>query len=606
VLGLPCWPSAPDYAQITNGAALEASGIDLESSWAKPWQDETRTTLKLGTDFDLVVLGISIGAFPYLATQLGANSPAFAAMVENVKTVQTGALQLWMTTDLAGLGWQNPPGNTEPPVVGAFVEPLDTWADMTHLLPRETWPPAQQPLQLSYFCGVFPQKGPLPPFGKHEFPAQQLAAFRTGLVDPFLDDSIGGLWPNAVQGGQFRWEWLDDLTPGEKGEARLGSQFLHVNIDPSERYVLSVPGSTACRLAADGSGFSNVVLAGDWTLCEINAGCVEAAVSSGLLAAQAITGAAPPALRARNPGTLRAAAGDTIELCDEASGSVVAISPARGAIVTRFRVGEREVLYLDESTLRDPTKNVRGGIPVLFPSPGRLAGDRFSRDGKSGAMKQHGFARDLAWDVVHVEATDAARAVLSLRSSTATLAAYPWDFRAVLAYSLRGARLRIDVTVENTGRDAMPFAFGLHPYFHVQDKGNKGDKGDKAGARIETRATRAFDNVTKTVVPFSGFDLTAKEVDLHLLDHGSTESALTWANGARVAIRGSRELTRWVVWTLAGKDFVCVEPWTSPADALNSGEGLLELPSGRRRSLWVEFEASGADGADGANGQRDG
>jgi galactose mutarotase-like enzyme len=282
--------------------------------------------------------------------------------------------------------------------------------------------------------------------------------------------------------------------------------------------------------------------------------------------------------------TTRAAttgAGETIDLADEAAGSALSISPGRGAIVTRFRIGERDVLYLDESTLLDPTKNVRGGIPVLFPSPGRLTGDRFERGGKSGAMKQHGFARDLPWDVLRVEATDAARAVLELRSSTTTRAAYPWDFRVGLTYLLHGARLRIDVAIENTGRDAMPFAFGLHPYFLVHDK---------AGARISTQATRAFDNVTKTAGPFGGFDLTAAEVDLHLIDHGSTESTLTWADGARVAIRGSAELTRWVVWTVAGRDFVCVEPWSAPADALNSGEGLIELPSGRQRSLWVEIE----------------
>jgi galactose mutarotase-like enzyme len=194
-------------------------------------------------------------------------------------------------------------------------------------------------------------------------------------------------------------------------------------------------------------------------------------------------------------------AGETIELTDETAGSVLSIFPGRGAIVTRFRVGERDVLYLDESTLRDPTKNVRGGIPVLFPSPGRLTGDRFERAGKSGTMKQHGFARDLPWGVVRIEATDAARAVLELRSSATTLAAYPWDFRAGLTYSLRGARLRIEATFENTGRDAMPFAFGLHPYFLVHDK---------AGARISTKATRAFDNVTKTAGPFGGFDLTGR------------------------------------------------------------------------------------------------
>jgi galactose mutarotase-like enzyme len=272
--------------------------------------------------------------------------------------------------------------------------------------------------------------------------------------------------------------------------------------------------------------------------------------------------------------------GDTLELHDEEARSTAAVVPGRGAIATRFRVGDRELLYLDDATLRDPTKNVRGGIPVLFPSPGPLAGDRFERDGHSGAMKQHGFARNLSWQARAHDDADAARATLELASSDATLAMYPWPFRLALEVALRGASLRLSVSVENTGAEPMPFAFGIHPYFQV---------GDKAGARIATRATRAFDNVTKTVGPFHGFDLMAKEVDLHLLDHGGSDSALDWADGSRLSLRASPEFGRWVVWTLAGKDFVCVEPWTAPANALNTGESLLVVAPGATKKLWIEM-----------------
>jgi len=279
---------------------------------------------------------------------------------------------------------------------------------------------------------------------------------------------------------------------------------------------------------------------------------------------------------------MHAVPGDTIELADDDAGSSVSIVPARGAIVTRFRVGDRELLYLDEATLRDPAKNVRGGIPVLFPSPGRLTGDRFVHGGRSGSMKQHGFARDCVWETRSVEVTDAPRATLVLRATEGTRAAYPYDFLVAITFSLAKTTLRLEIDVENTGGEPLPFAFGLHPYFLVPDAG-------KAGARVATKATRAFDNVEKKTLPFHGFDLTAKEVDLHLVDHGSTESELAWVDGGRLAIRASPELTRWVVWTLAGRDFVCVEPWTAPADALNTGESLIELAPGARRSLWVEL-----------------
>jgi galactose mutarotase-like enzyme len=275
-----------------------------------------------------------------------------------------------------------------------------------------------------------------------------------------------------------------------------------------------------------------------------------------------------------------------VELRDDEGESSVTVVPSRGAIATRFRVGDRDLLYLDEPTLADPTKNVRGGIPVLFPSPGPLTGGRFARGGKSGAMKQHGFARDLAWRVGETQAGGGvARATVHLESTDATRAMYPWSFRFALTFSLAGATLRLDAKIDNAGREPMPFAFGLHPYFRVTDK---------SAARIATRATRAFDNVTKQVVPFHGFDLAAKEVDLHLLDHDSAESELAWGDGSRLAIRASPEHApwRWVVWTLAGRDFVCVEPWTAPADALNTGESLITLGPGESRQLGVSFEYS--------------
>jgi uncharacterized protein with NAD-binding domain and iron-sulfur cluster len=54
--------------------------------------------------------------------------------------------------------------------------------------------------------------------------------------------------------------------------------------------VLSLAGSTQYRLRSDQSGFTNLYLAGDWTRNGLNAGCVEAAVMSGMQASRAICG----------------------------------------------------------------------------------------------------------------------------------------------------------------------------------------------------------------------------------------------------------------------------------------------------------------------------
>jgi galactose mutarotase-like enzyme len=270
-----------------------------------------------------------------------------------------------------------------------------------------------------------------------------------------------------------------------------------------------------------------------------------------------------------------------LTLTDTEADSAATLAPARGGMVIGFSVAGRELLYLDRATFDDPAANVRGGVPVLFPSPGKLAGDAWSWGGLHGAMKQHGFARTLPWEVSATGADDGAWATLVLRATEATRAQYPWDFRASYTYRLRGSALAIEMRIENLGVSPMPFGVGFHPYFAVRDA-------DKPAVRIPTRATRAFDNRAKREVPFQGFDLTADEVDLHLLDHGAPEASLS-VGDLSIVLTGSPELTHWVVWTLRGRGFVCLEPWSCPGNALNTGDRLLVLGPGEARSLWVRM-----------------
>ena len=275
----------------------------------------------------------------------------------------------------------------------------------------------------------------------------------------------------------------------------------------------------------------------------------------------------------------------TLELADEASGSLAVLAPSRGGILARLRVAGREVLYLDRQTFEDPTANVRGGCPVLFPSPGKLTGDAFTRGDIHGAMKQHGFARALPWEIVGVSAQGAASATLRLTSNEATRAQYPWDFTAEYTYSLRDRALGIEMLFTNQSATPMPFGAGFHPYFAVAEA-------DKPRARIPTPATRAFDNTGKREIDFTGFDFTLPEVDLHLIDHNSSQASLRVDGGLSVTLRGSPELSRWVIWSLQGRDFICLEPWTCPGNALNTGEGLLILAPGETRALRLEILCS--------------
>ena len=289
---LLCWSSEPLYDQINESESqrLQQENINLESHWS-PWQNvETISLSSKNGDFDVVVLGISIAALPSICTELLQVDPQinpatqkWHSMLAHVKTVTTQGGQLWLKPTLSQLGWS---GNS--PVLGAYVEPLDVYADMSELIPKENWSSAHYPYSCAYFTGVIPDPG-IAPDTDYDFPARQQEKVRQQTIQ-FMENHIGDLWSNATtpdnpQG--LNWDLLVDETNAQ-GVKRLDSQYWRINIDPSERYVLSVPNSTQYRLKTDESGFDNLYLVGDWIDNGYNAGAVEPTVISGMLATKAI------------------------------------------------------------------------------------------------------------------------------------------------------------------------------------------------------------------------------------------------------------------------------------------------------------------------------
>lgn len=265
---------------------------------------------------------------------------------------------------------------------------------------------------------------------------------------------------------------------------------------------------------------------------------------------------------------------ESFRLCDHRSNAVATVAPARGGMVTRFSVDGEEVLFLDETTLRDPAKNVRGGVPILFPIAGPLAGDRWRDGDRMLTMKQHGFARLLPWTVLGQAVAETAGATLTLQlcDDETTRAQYPFRFELIFSYTVRGRTLTINQRFSNRDQRAMPIQPGLHPYFLVADA-------DKRRTRIPTAATSAYDNRTRQMRRLDGpVDLTGEEVDLHLSDHGSTQATLVRPPLRDVQLTFGADQRLLVVWTQRGRDFVCVEPWTARANALNDGQALMVAP----------------------------
>jgi uncharacterized protein with NAD-binding domain and iron-sulfur cluster len=280
VKGLPCWPSQPLWEQLED----EGDGPDrkFESPWPGSPRVGRRIHLRADTDFDHIIFGLSLGPVRSVCKLILRQNAEWRKMVEEIGTVPTQALQVWLDKPTAELG-----GNPLSPVMSGYAEPFDTYADMSHLLRREAWRGPGAPKSIFYFCSPLPGQGPVPEPWRPELLDETRSIVRENATG-FLNNRVGHFLPQAVDyfPSDFRW----DLVRAE---------YLRANVAPSERYVLSLPGTEQYRLDPGASGYKNLALAGDWTRTALSAGCVESATLSGLLAARAVTGARNTVTRKR-------------------------------------------------------------------------------------------------------------------------------------------------------------------------------------------------------------------------------------------------------------------------------------------------------------------
>lgn len=260
----------------------------------------------------------------------------------------------------------------------------------------------------------------------------------------------------------------------------------------------------------------------------------------------------------------------TYVLSDDSTQARVEVVPERGGIITRWSIGGQEILYLDETRFTDPNLTVRGGVPILFPICGNLPDNTYTHAGRPYTLKQHGFARDLPWEVSQTESTANASLSLTLASTAQTLAVYPFEFRLEFTYVLRGNCLELHQQVVNLSQEPMPFSLGLHPYFLAPEKRR---------LEFEIPGDRFQDQRSQITHDFlGGFDFDLDEIDV-LFSHPTASSAAVqdYSRNLQVQLSYEDPYSMLVFWTLKGKDFYCLEPWTAARNAINTGDRLTWL-----------------------------
>lgn len=260
----------------------------------------------------------------------------------------------------------------------------------------------------------------------------------------------------------------------------------------------------------------------------------------------------------------------TYILKDLTTNSRLEIVPERGGIATKWSIQGQDILYLDKERFKNPDLSIRGGIPVLFPICGNLPSNIFLYNHQKYSLKQHGFARDLPWQVLGQSTDTSAKVILCLKSNPQTLEVYPFEFELIFSYELQGNKLIINQSYENKSSGEMPFSFGFHPYFYCDDKSQ---------LSLDIPAQEYQSKTGEQSYPFTGeLDYSLAEIDIAFTKlQGQTASFDDRKRDLKVKLSYSDCFSTLVFWTLKDKNYICVEPWSSPRNSINTGEQLKYL-----------------------------
>ena len=223
--------------------------------------------------------------------------------------------------------------------------------------------------------------------------------------------------------------------------------------------------------------------------------------------------------------------------------------------------------------------------PVLFPLVGNYREKQSCFDGKWYSLSQHGFARDMDFELVSEKGDEI---WFALEDSPETLEKYPFGFRLELGYRLQGRAVEVLWKVTNKNDREMYFSIGGHPAFNCPLR-----EGEK-----QTDYRIGFDTcepLTASVLDENGtvsertkvLELTDGmlqitdslfDEDALIVEHDQAHKVALYTPEGEKYLEVKFEAPLFGIWSPAGKPApsVCIEPWYGRSDRADFGQKLEE------------------------------
>ena len=222
--------------------------------------------------------------------------------------------------------------------------------------------------------------------------------------------------------------------------------------------------------------------------------------------------------------------------------------------------------------------------PVLFPIVGRLKDDKTIIEDKTYKMGQHGFARDMVFEEIGEHS-------YVLKYNKETLKKYPYKFELYISYEIFDKEVRVKYRVKNVDDKMIEFGLGAHPAFKCEYSTGKYRlefestedeievyQLDGGLVKTEKENVRKFVRENRVFLNENTFDN-----DAIIFDKLKSDRIYLKTETKTVLAINFKDFPYLGVWSKKGAPFICIEPWFSTADKVDSNgqfeekDNLIEL-----------------------------
>lgn len=245
-------------------------------------------------------------------------------------------------------------------------------------------------------------------------------------------------------------------------------------------------------------------------------------------------------------------------------------------------------------------KSWNQNAPILFPIVGKLKKGHYKIDGKKYKMKNHGFASYSNFEVVSKSKKEV---ILELTSNKKTLEEYPYKFKLIVKYTLKGNKVSVENKVLNTDSKRIFFSIGAHPGFNIPYNNNEKysdyylefNKNENASRLPLTKEKGLLSNnsIPNYLNNSNKLNLNHKIFkDRAVILEGLKSTTVSIkSNHSETFVKfGIKNFPFLGVWTTSKLDepYVCIEPWYGISDNINTNgdfkkkKGIQTLEKGKK------------------------